>query len=125
MSNKTWRQKLEEIGGYENEMIGVPAGGVRQMVDELEALQAELTAAREQIARLSMESDIADDDYVEATRAAARLARTLKDLYNNCGEIEDVSAAFKAVEKDIDDYFYLERFDIKDAAIESAKGERC
>lgn len=46
MSNKkTWREKLEEIGGYENEMVSVPAGAVREMIDEMEALEADLKKA--------------------------------------------------------------------------------
>ena len=37
-----WRQQLTDLGGYENEMLGVPAGGVRKMVDEIERLRAKL-----------------------------------------------------------------------------------
>lgn len=36
---KTWREKLEEIGGYENEMVSVSAGAVREMINEMEALE--------------------------------------------------------------------------------------
>ena len=39
-----WRQQLTDLGGYENEMLGVPAGGVRKMVDEIEQLRAKLAA---------------------------------------------------------------------------------
>lgn len=36
---KTWRQQLEEIGGYENELVPIAAGAVRKIIDELEAAQ--------------------------------------------------------------------------------------
>jgi hypothetical protein len=40
-----WRKQLEEIGGYDNELIGVPAGAVRKMIDEIESLRAVVKGA--------------------------------------------------------------------------------
>lgn len=40
--HKTWRQKLEEVGGWENEMVSVPAGAVRKIIEDLEAHEREL-----------------------------------------------------------------------------------
>ena len=37
---KNYRKMLEEVGGYENELIGVPAATVRDMIDEIENLMA-------------------------------------------------------------------------------------
>lgn len=39
---KNWRKMLEEAGGYENELVGIPAGGVQEMVEEIEALLAKV-----------------------------------------------------------------------------------
>jgi hypothetical protein len=37
---KDWRRMLTEVGGYDNALIGVPAGAVREMIDEIDALRA-------------------------------------------------------------------------------------
>jgi len=39
--SKNWREMLEEIGGYENEFVAVPAGPVREIIDELESALTE------------------------------------------------------------------------------------
>lgn len=39
---KTWRQQLEELGGWDNVFVPVPSGAVRKLIEELEATQAEL-----------------------------------------------------------------------------------
>jgi hypothetical protein len=41
---KDWRKMLEGIGGYDNEMIVVPSGGVKEMVDDIEEIQQQLAA---------------------------------------------------------------------------------
>lgn len=41
---KSWRQQLEEVGGYENDLVGVPAGGVRKLIEEREELERHLRA---------------------------------------------------------------------------------
>lgn len=46
-----WRQQLEAIGGYENELVPVPAGAVRQIIDDLEATKKQLAAAQKQHVR--------------------------------------------------------------------------
>jgi len=43
-----YRKMLEEIGGYENEMIAVPAGAVREMVSEIEMLRDRYDAIRDE-----------------------------------------------------------------------------
>lgn len=35
-----WRKQLADLGGYDNELLGVPAGSVRKIIDELERLRA-------------------------------------------------------------------------------------
>ena len=45
---KDWRKMLEGIGGYDNEMIGVPSGGVKEMVEDIESLQQQLANATKQ-----------------------------------------------------------------------------
>lgn len=40
IGQKNWRQMLEQVGGYENECVYVPARAVREIIDELEALRA-------------------------------------------------------------------------------------
>jgi len=42
MMSKSWREMLEEVGGYENELVGIPAGPVREMIDEIERLSAKV-----------------------------------------------------------------------------------
>ena len=37
---KNYRQMLEEIGGYENELTAVPARAVKEMIDHIESLEA-------------------------------------------------------------------------------------
>lgn len=39
-----YRKQLEAIGGYENELLPVPAGGVRKIIDDLEKAQQQLAA---------------------------------------------------------------------------------
>ena len=41
MSKLSWREKLTEIGGYENDLLGVPAGAVRKIIAELEDCREE------------------------------------------------------------------------------------
>ena len=36
---KNWREILTQAGGYENEVLSISAGTVRQMVDEIERLR--------------------------------------------------------------------------------------
>ena len=44
--SKDWRKMLNEIGGYENEFTAVAAGSVREMIDEIDRLRAELAQAQ-------------------------------------------------------------------------------
>lgn len=37
---KSWRQQLQELGGWDNELVNVPAGAVRKIIEELERAQA-------------------------------------------------------------------------------------
>lgn len=50
MSNKSWRKQLEEIGGYDNELMSVPAGVVRKIIRELENACDEIDQLRTHIA---------------------------------------------------------------------------
>lgn len=40
---KDYRKMLEEVGGWDNEMASVPAGGVREVVEGVESLRARVT----------------------------------------------------------------------------------
>lgn len=48
MERKNYRAMLEAVGGWENEMVSVPAGGVREIVEEVEALRKEVDALRKE-----------------------------------------------------------------------------
>ena len=37
--NKDWRGMLKEIGGWENSMVSVNAGAVREIIEEVESLR--------------------------------------------------------------------------------------
>lgn len=37
-----WRDDLQKIGGWDNELVAVPAGTVRKMIERGEALEAAL-----------------------------------------------------------------------------------
>ena len=50
--SKSWREQLTEIGGYENELIGVPAGSVRKIIQELEDCREENKILGERVAGL-------------------------------------------------------------------------
>ena len=49
---KDWRKMLRDVGGYNNDMLGIPASGVKEMVIEIESLRAQLAARDAEIARL-------------------------------------------------------------------------
>jgi len=38
--HKDWRKMLTELGGWDNELLSVPAGAVREIIEEVEALRA-------------------------------------------------------------------------------------
>lgn len=37
-----WRADLEKIGGWDNEMVSVPAGAVRKIIEDLDAAADEI-----------------------------------------------------------------------------------
>jgi hypothetical protein len=39
---KNWRKMLTDIGGYTNELTSVPASSVREMIDDIDGLKAQL-----------------------------------------------------------------------------------
>lgn len=41
MSNKSWREQLTEMGGYENAFVAINAGTVREIIQELEECRVE------------------------------------------------------------------------------------
>lgn len=49
-----WRKNLEDMGGYENELVAVPAGGVRLLIAEFEDLQKQLAEREKQLAQTQM-----------------------------------------------------------------------
>jgi len=55
VSEKTWRQKLEQVGGYENDMVGVNAGTVRMIIDELEDCREDNEKLRQRVLELELE----------------------------------------------------------------------
>lgn len=40
---KDYRKMLEEVGGWDNELASVPSGGVREVIEEVEALRTRVT----------------------------------------------------------------------------------
>lgn len=50
-----YRKQLEAIGGYENELLPVPAGGVRKIIEALENAQQQLAAEQANSAKLHAE----------------------------------------------------------------------
>jgi hypothetical protein len=80
---KDWRRMLTEVGGYDNAMIGVPAGTVREMIEEIEALRADAARYRwlRDVASGSTWDEIGNtsepettDDAVDQSMAAAKAA---------------------------------------------------
>jgi hypothetical protein len=49
---KNWRKMLVDIGGYDNELVGVPSGGVKEMVEEIESLREQVTLLREFVRKI-------------------------------------------------------------------------
>ena len=47
-----WRRKLQEVGGYENGLVGIPAEGVRKTIDDCEQAADLLEHQAAEIARL-------------------------------------------------------------------------
>lgn len=85
-----WRKQLAEIGGYDNELVGVPAGTVRKMVDEIDELRAALAQKDEAItyhenhfANLKIEYDDLYDEHekLEAALAAPREPMTPHQIF--------------------------------------------
>lgn len=52
MSKKSWREKLAEIGGYENAILGINAGAVREIIKELEDCGDENERLRKRVLQL-------------------------------------------------------------------------
>lgn len=80
MSEKTYRQMLEEVGGYENSMVSIPSGSVRPIIDDLESLEsrnARLTEALEKLVTLKDMKDLNGDspDYRKRKPLAWEQAR--------------------------------------------------
>lgn len=42
-----WRRQLREVGAFDNELLGLPAGGVRQMFADYETVVCRLAEAEE------------------------------------------------------------------------------
>jgi len=40
-----WREQLREVGGMNNRLVGIPAGGVREIIDDLAETESALAAA--------------------------------------------------------------------------------
>ena len=54
--SKSWREKLTEIGGYENELLSVPAGSVVKIIEELEVCREESSRLAKRI--VGLEQDV-------------------------------------------------------------------
>ena len=81
MINPTnWRQQLTDLGGYENEMLGVPAGGVRKMIDELEQLRAKRDEVRANFLRCSRLREIEQTAFVSVSKSNELLAAKVAAL---------------------------------------------
>jgi hypothetical protein len=52
---KHWRDELEKVGGWDNEMVSVPGGSVRKIIEDLQSAAAEID-------RLTAEARAAFDD---------------------------------------------------------------
>ena len=81
MVNPTnWRQQLTDLGGYENELVGVPAGAVRKMVDEIERLRADQDQLRSNFLRCSRLREIEQTAFVSVSKSNELLAAELKNI---------------------------------------------
>ena len=47
VSGKNWRAMLTALGGYDNDLVPVPAGGVREIISDVEALTTEVAELKE------------------------------------------------------------------------------
>jgi hypothetical protein len=59
---KDHRKMLEEIGGYENELVSVNAGGVREIIDDLEYVQNEKESLEKENLELRAHINILESD---------------------------------------------------------------
>ena len=49
---KDWRKMLTDVGGYDNSLLGIPAMGVREIIEDIESLRAQLAEKDAEIARI-------------------------------------------------------------------------
>jgi len=52
MSKLSWREQLTEMGGYDNAFIGIHAGAVREIIQELEDCRTENTRLQQRLMQL-------------------------------------------------------------------------
>jgi hypothetical protein len=71
---KNWRKMLVDIGGYDNELVGVPSGGVKEMVDEIESLREQVTLLRDALDQLLDDMGIDGHCVCEAAKQQAKEA---------------------------------------------------
>ena len=48
MSDKTHREKLTELGGWDNELVSVNAGAVKEIIIDLEGAKEEITKLKQE-----------------------------------------------------------------------------
>ena len=58
---KDYRKMLEDIGGYDNEMMGIPVAGVKEIIDEVEQLRIALAFYRDEAESIARHFDKNDD----------------------------------------------------------------
>jgi hypothetical protein len=73
-----WRKNLEDMGGYENELVAVPAGGVRLLIAEFEDLQKQLAEREKQLANAV--KILSDQDFEYNRKTNALIKRHVKQL---------------------------------------------
>ena len=95
-----WRADLAALGGWENEMVSVPAGAVREMIVAGEAHYARLARA---------EAAIREQPTLRDRFAMAALAGMLACGHRNYGTIDDVLSYASRVAYEYADAMLAER----------------
>ena len=96
----TWREKLEQIGGFDNDMVMVPSGAVTKIITELEKAQKKLDNGH----RLFEKSQaLVIEQRTELAAAATKLKDTEKKLDNAHRALKDGQALNTRQQREIGD----------------------
>lgn len=61
MSKLSWREQLTEMGGYDNAFLGIHAGAVREIIEELEDCRTENARLQQQLEQFKRETNRAEE----------------------------------------------------------------